>query len=173
MLGVTCRDFRYVWRRVTGAFGRVHRAFSFPSFPPSSRRPPRSHRVRRTCVLYILIYWYTRTESCLKLVFIMVSFGGTRGRGRGASRFGGRGGTHFRGGRGRGRGRGRGGASTDVRPVREEDGTQLAERFEQVALNDDVDEKLGFARISEGSRREGWLINMHPVSTSLLHPTRY
>ena len=92
------------------------------------------------------------------------SFGGTRGRGRGASRFGTRGSTHFRGGRGRGRGRGRGGATADAQPVREEDGTQLAERFEQVALNDEVDEKLGFARISEGPRREGWLINMHPVS---------
>ena len=48
--------------------------------------------------------------------------------------------------------------------MREEDGTQLAERFEQVALNDEVDEKLGFGRVSEGPRREGWLINMHPVS---------
>ncbi|KAH9829904.1 uncharacterized protein C8Q71DRAFT_789146 [Rhodofomes roseus] len=92
------------------------------------------------------------------------SFGGARGRGRG-SRFGTRGSSHYRGGRGRGRGRGRGGAPADAQPQREEDGTQLAERFEQVELNDEVDEKLGFARVLEGSRREGWLINMHPVSS--------
>ncbi|KAH9829902.1 DNA polymerase epsilon subunit 1 [Rhodofomes roseus] len=90
------------------------------------------------------------------------SFGGARGRGRG-SRFGTRGSSHYRGGRGRGRGRGRGGAPADAQPQREEDGTQLAERFEQVELNDEVDEKLGFARVLEGSRREGWLINMHPT----------
>ena len=32
-------------------------------------------------------------------------------------------------------------------PIREDDGTQLAERFERAALNDEVDEKLGFGRI--------------------------
>jgi DNA polymerase epsilon subunit 1 len=30
-------------------------------------------------------------------------------------------------------------------------------------LNDEVDEKMGFARIQEGPKKEGWLINMHPV----------
>ncbi|KAI0087222.1 hypothetical protein BDY19DRAFT_956849 [Irpex rosettiformis] len=89
--------------------------------------------------------------------------GSTRGggRGRGFSRFGYRGATHFRGGRGRGRGRG--GAPAEIQPQREDDGTQLAERFEQVRLQDEVDEKLGFPRISEGLAKEGWLVNMHPT----------
>jgi hypothetical protein len=30
-------------------------------------------------------------------------------------------------------------------------------------LSDEVDEKVGFPKIQEGPRREGWLINMHPV----------
>ena len=85
-----------------------------------------------------------------------------RGNGRGGSRFGYRGNnTSFRGGRGRGRGRG--GAPTDAPPQRDEEGNQLAERFEQVKTNDEVDEKLGFARVQEGPMRQGWLINMHPV----------
>lgn len=90
------------------------------------------------------------------------SSSGLRGRGRGFPRSN----TSFRGGRGRGRGRGRGGAAArtgdTVQPKREDDGTLLAERFEQVRLSDEIDEKLGFARVSEG-RKEGWLINMHPV----------
>ena len=89
------------------------------------------------------------------------------GWGRGGFRGGLRGSTHFRGGRGRGRGRGRGGASANTTtslPTKDEEGTQLAERFEQVRLNDEVDEKLGFVKIQEGPRKEGWLINMHPVS---------
>jgi len=83
-----------------------------------------------------------------------------RGRGRGNFR------ANYRGGSWRGRGRGRGGskATGDAVPIREDDGTQLAERFERAALNDEVDEKLGFGRIQEGGRREGWLVNMHPVS---------
>ena len=89
-----------------------------------------------------------------------------RGNGRGGSRFGYRGNTSFRGGRGRGRGRG--GAPSDAPPQRDEDGNQLEERFEQVKTSDEVDEKLGFARVQEGSTREGWLINMHPVRDSLL-----
>jgi DNA polymerase epsilon subunit 1 len=61
----------------------------------------------------------------------------------------------FRGNRGRGRGRGgrAGRGSTgksEAAPVREDDGTQLAERFERVVLNDEVDEKLGFARVDQG-----------------------
>lgn len=93
------------------------------------------------------------------------SFSGGGGRARGGSRFGTRGSTHFRGGRGRGRGRGRGGgaAGGDAAPQREDDGTQLAERFEQVRLQDEIDEKMGFARVSEGPAKDGWLIQMHPV----------
>ncbi|CCM01776.1 uncharacterized protein FIBRA_03843 [Fibroporia radiculosa] len=93
----------------------------------------------------------------------MARGGPTPRRGRANSRFGYRGNSSFRGGRGRGRGRGRGGAPAESQPQREDDGTQLAERFEQVALNDEVDEKLGFSRVSEGPRREGWLVNMHPT----------
>ncbi|KAF9008656.1 DUF1744-domain-containing protein [Hymenopellis radicata] len=72
------------------------------------------------------------------------TFGLTSSRGRGNFRGG-----SFRGGgwRGRGRGRGRGGAkSGEGAPKREDDGTQLAERFE---------------RIAQGGRKEGWLVNMH------------
>ncbi|KAI0343807.1 DUF1744-domain-containing protein [Trametopsis cervina] len=86
---------------------------------------------------------------------------GSRGRGRGFSKFGSRGSTHFRGGRGRGRGRG--GAPAENQPQREDDGTLLAERFEQVRLQDEIDEKLGFARVSEGMSKDGWLVNMHPT----------
>lgn len=77
-------------------------------------------------------------------------------------------------GRGGWRGRGRGGGTSkggnpDAAPVREDDGTALAEKFERTALNDEIDEKLGFARVQDGPRREGWLINMHPVSQSIEH----
>ena len=88
-------------------------------------------------------------------------FGSSRSRGfrRGGS-------FRSRGGGYRGRGRGRGGSNTSTTvPTRDEEGNQLAERFEQVRLSDEVDEKIGFPKIQEGSRREGWLINMHPVRT--------
>ncbi|KAI0635175.1 DUF1744-domain-containing protein [Trametes polyzona] len=91
------------------------------------------------------------------------SSGSFKRGGRGSSRFGYRGNTSFRGGRGRGRGRGGGGAPADAAPQRDEEGNQLAERFEQVKTNDEVDEKLGFSRVQEGPTREGWLINMHPT----------
>lgn len=87
-----------------------------------------------------------------------------RGRGRGLSNF-----------RGRGRGRGRGGFSrsgndkSNAEPAleRAEDGKQAEDRFEDTRLSDDIDEKLGFARFTEGPSREGWLVNMHPVSLVL------
>jgi DNA polymerase epsilon subunit 1 len=87
----------------------------------------------------------------------------SRGRGRGYTQ-GFRGGSSWRGGRGRGRGRGGGHGGEGSAPKREDDGTQLAEKFERSALNDEIDEKLGFPRIQEGARREGWLVNLHPVS---------
>lgn len=83
----------------------------------------------------------------------------SRARGRGSFR-GNRGNSSFRGGRGRGRG----GAGGEPGPKREDDGTQLAEKFEQARLEDEIDEKLGFARIQEGPKKEAWLVNMHPVS---------
>lgn len=88
-----------------------------------------------------------------------------RNRGRGGFRGGYRGGQ-----RGwtrasfRGRGRGRGGAPDGPAPARGDDGTQLEERFENVRVYDEIDEKLGFARVEEGTQRDGWLVNMHPVS---------
>jgi len=81
----------------------------------------------------------------------------SRGRGRGGFR---------RGYRGNFRGRGRGGAATrnGPAPVRADDATQLEDKFENVRQRDEVDEKLGFRRISDGPKREGWMVNMHPVS---------
>ncbi|KAG5645676.1 hypothetical protein DXG03_005514 [Asterophora parasitica] len=82
--------------------------------------------------------------------------GGDRGRGSYRGRVG-----SWHGGRGRGRG---GAKAGEPGPNREDDGTQLAERFEKAALGDEVDEKLGFVRLQEGLSKEGWLVNMHPVS---------
>ncbi len=90
--------------------------------------------------------------------FGLASNRGKRGSG---ARYGYRGNTTWRGGRGRGRGAAL--PSDAPAPVREDDGTQLVERFEKVSLSDEIDEKLGFSRVQEGSRREGWLINMRPV----------
>ncbi|KAF5381777.1 hypothetical protein D9615_005436 [Tricholomella constricta] len=81
--------------------------------------------------------------------------GGNRGRGSYRGRA-----ASWRGGRGRGRG---GAKAGEPGPKREDDGTQLAERFERAALGDEVDEKLGFSRLQEGGRKEGWLVNMHPI----------
>jgi DNA polymerase epsilon subunit 1 len=83
-----------------------------------------------------------------------------RGRGRGGSR---------RGYRGNFRGRGRGGAATrnGPAPVRADDATQLEDKFENVRQRDEIDEKLGFHRVSDGPKREGWMVNMHPVSYAL------
>jgi DNA polymerase epsilon subunit 1 len=73
-----------------------------------------------------------------------------------------RGGNSFRGPRGRGRG-GSSAARSDAIPKQDDDGTRLAERFEQIELYDDIDDKLGFSRTQEGPKKEGWLVNMHPV----------
>lgn len=51
---------------------------------------------------------------------------------------------------------------------REDDGTALQERFEEVKTWDEIDEKLGFARYESGlvggGSKVGWLVNMHQVS---------
>ncbi|CAE6420593.1 unnamed protein product [Rhizoctonia solani] len=85
------------------------------------------------------------------------------GRGRGRN-------TNFRGGRGRGgfnRGRGRGGnpanGDTGPGPQRANEETRLEDRFEEVRIRDEVDEKLGFGKYLEGPKRIGWLVNMHPT----------
>jgi hypothetical protein len=83
----------------------------------------------------------------------------SRGRGRGGFRGGYRG--NFRG---RGRGRGAWVAGNGPAPVRADDATQLEDKFENVRQRDEIDEKLGFHRVSDGPKREGWMVNMHPVS---------
>ncbi|KAF8310468.1 DUF1744-domain-containing protein [Clavulina sp. PMI_390] len=91
---------------------------------------------------------------------------GTRGSFRG--NFRGRSGG-FRGGRGRGRG-GAGGATTTggrtftANDAKQDEASKAAERLERTALSDEVDEKLGFGRFTEGPKREGWLVNMHPTT---------
>ncbi|KAF7310481.1 DNA polymerase epsilon catalytic subunit [Mycena chlorophos] len=94
----------------------------------------------------------------------MASRFGFRGRGSFRGQRGGGGSVHFRGGRGRGRGRGGSNANGgEGAPRRDDDGSQLAEKFEEVRLSDEVDEKLGFGRVQEGLQKEGWLVNMHPT----------
>ena len=78
---------------------------------------------------------------------------------------GSRGSNSFRGQRGRGRG-GSSAARSDALPKQDDEGTRLAERFEQVKTYDEIDDKLGFFRVQEGPKKEGWLINMHPVECS-------
>ena len=80
---------------------------------------------------------------------------------------GSRGGSSFRGQRGRGRG-GSSAARSNAAPKQDDEGTRLAERFEQVDLYDDIDDKLGFSRTQEGPKKEGWLVNMHPVECRFL-----
>ncbi|KAH7872332.1 uncharacterized protein C8R40DRAFT_1071822 [Lentinula edodes] len=91
-----------------------------------------------------------------------------RGRGFGLSSA--RGGNHgafrassYRGGSWRGRGRGKGKGKPDDVPKREDDGTQLAERFEAVKVSDKIHEKLEFGLVQEGVVKKGWLVNMHPT----------
>lgn len=105
------------------------------------------------------IQTFTSTMGRGRGTFGLTSNRGKRGSG---SRFGYRGNNTWRGGRGRGRG-GTALPSDAPAPVREDDGTQFVERFEKVALSDEIDEKMGFARVEEGAKREGWLINMRPV----------
>ncbi|KAJ3077572.1 hypothetical protein HK102_005139, partial [Quaeritorhiza haematococci] len=49
-------------------------------------------------------------------------------------------------------GNGNGNASTDA----------SIERFEEVQKRDELDEKMGFYRFTDGDDKMGWLINMHP-----------
>lgn len=95
--------------------------------------------------------------------------GGGSSRGRGNNtRFTGR-----RGGPSRGRGRGGGGGGVAYgidrpAPKREDDGTAAAEKFEEVRVWDEIDEKLGFTRFesnrASGEEKTGWMVNMHQVS---------
>lgn len=106
----------------------------------------------------------------------MPSRGSFRGRGRGSgSGFGSN--TRFTGRR-RGRGGGGGGGgvaygidrrpATSTNQANREDGTAATEKFEEVKVYDEIDEKIGFWRFesvrAEGEEKVGWLVNMHQVS---------
>lgn len=89
---------------------------------------------------------------------------GTRGSFRGSFR-GRSGGFRRAGGRGRGSSTARnaGNATTSANDARQDDVSKAAERLDKAKLEDEIDEKLGFTRFQEGPKREGWLVNMHPV----------
>ncbi|KAF8939090.1 DNA polymerase epsilon catalytic subunit [Dissophora ornata] len=74
-----------------------------------------------------------------------------------------------RGGRG---GRGRGGRSYRAPSAQSasaaqpfvatgDEGTHIEQRFDDVAFQDEIDEKLGFFKFQEGPEKLGWLINQH------------
>ncbi len=87
-----------------------------------------------------------------------------RGRGRGRGFGGSKGNTRFTGKRS-GRGGASGGGGDRPAPVRQDDGTALLERFEEVKIVDEIDDKLGFWRfesnLAAGESKDGWLVNMH------------
>ncbi|KAF9208588.1 DNA polymerase epsilon catalytic subunit [Haplosporangium sp. Z 27] len=80
-----------------------------------------------------------------------------------------------RGGRGRGGSYGRSGArggsgnsyrapaaqSAQAYVATGDEGTFVEQRFDDVALQDEIDEKLGFFKFQEGPDKLGWLINQH------------
>ena len=107
------------------------------------------------------VLWLPKQHCLGQFLHSMARGGFSSSRSRG---FRGGGTFRSRGGGYRGRARARGGSNTPATvPVRDEEGNKLAERFEQVRLSDEVDEKIGFPKIQEGPQREGWMINMHPV----------
>lgn len=95
----------------------------------------------------------------------------SRGRGGRGGRGFSKGNTRFTGKRSggfRGRGGASGGGGDRPAPVRQDDGTALLERFEEVQIVDEIDDKLGFWRfesnLAAGESKEAWLVNMHSVS---------
>ncbi|KAF9330439.1 DNA polymerase epsilon catalytic subunit [Podila minutissima] len=77
-----------------------------------------------------------------------------------------RGGGASRGGRGGGRGSGRGGkayrpAGAQAFVATGDEGTHVEQRFDDAALQDEIDERLGFYKFQEGPEKLGWLINQH------------
>lgn len=89
----------------------------------------------------------------------------------GSFRGGSKGNTRFTGNKKRGRGGGVAYGIDRPAPVREDDGSAAAERFEEARVWDDIDVKLGFEKFEsgsyEGETRKGWLVNMHQVSRFL------
>jgi len=69
---------------------------------------------------------------------------------------------------------GRGGHGKDGNPLkREDDGTAAQERFEEIKVYEEIDERLGFWRFesgkAQGEEKEGWLVNMHQVGKRLVY----
>ncbi|KAL7418809.1 DNA polymerase epsilon catalytic subunit [Cryptotrichosporon argae] len=97
----------------------------------------------------------------------------SRGRGRGRGSFS-KGNTRFTGKRSSFKpgqsSKGGIDARDAVRPVREDDGSAMAERFEEVKVADEIDDKLGFWRFESnaaaGESKVGWLVNMHQTLLS-------
>ena len=46
-----------------------------------------------------------------------------------------------------------------------DDATSAEDRFREAAARDEIDAKMGFERLDQGSSREAWLVNMHPTIT--------
>lgn len=44
-------------------------------------------------------------------------------------------------------------------------GRSSGEKFESIKLENEIDERMGFAKFESGPKRAGWLVNMHAVST--------
>ncbi|WVW81918.1 DNA polymerase epsilon catalytic subunit A [Kwoniella bestiolae CBS 10118] len=90
----------------------------------------------------------------------MSSRGSFRGRGRGGGSN-----TRFTGKKRSARGGGVAYGIDRPAPKREDDGTAAAEKFEEVKIQDEIDEKLGFWRFessrADGEKKIGWLVNMH------------
>ncbi|GAA5880821.1 hypothetical protein JCM16303_005131 [Sporobolomyces ruberrimus] len=75
------------------------------------------------------------------------------------NKFAGRGGNGQRG-TWRGRGRGRGGHTGGSILKTEQDGTRMDDKQEDSKAWDQLDEKLGFPKFSQGPPQQGWLVNM-------------
>lgn len=89
---------------------------------------------------------------------------GTNFRGRGGSR-GGKGGEFGSGARAGGRYKKT--KTIDAKSLLATDGTSVEEKFENTKLANEIDDRMGFERFESGSRKIGWLINMHAVSLAL------
>lgn len=77
-------------------------------------------------------------------------FNKTFARGRGGANRGGRGGA------------GRGGKTPTVIAM-EQDGTKDSDKLQDSKIWDELDEKLGFSKYSQGPAKIGWLVNMQQV----------
>lgn len=91
---------------------------------------------------------------------------GSNARGSFRGNFRGRSGGFRRGGAARRGASSRSGepSRSTVTDARQDEASKAAERLEKAKLEDEIEEKMGFTRFQEGLKREGWLVNMHPVS---------